>query len=155
MSSLELLNDVKSNFISDKSAPKKTEDKDEETASSELQQNYFHSKLDFVRGIAGDDDSNGRDSKERNTNEVDSSGTAATSAGQNVAYDNLEANIATTPLVINKESIANLKEMYPHNQAVGELQKSLTDVLNSGKKVEDLPDEVKDQLKLIFNPQHS
>lgn len=153
MSSLELLNDVKSNFISDKSAPKKTEDREEE-ASSELQQNYFHSKLDFVRGIAGDEGSGERDSKERNTNEVDSSGTAAI-AGQNVAYDNLEANIATTPLVINKESIANLKEMYPHNQAVGELQKSLTDVLNSGKKVEDLPDEVKDQLKLIFNPQHS
>jgi hypothetical protein len=68
------------------------------------------------------------------------------------AFTGLEANIAQKPLIINNATIASLGEMYPHNDGVSNLQASLTETINSGRKIEDMPEEIKDQLKLIFNP---
>jgi hypothetical protein len=146
------LSDIKAKYLSEQPTSKKTDDLREDSIVSEEQQNLFQSKLDFIRSINFDDNSReGSDSKDRNTNEVGSKDIEV--QDQNIAvFTGLEANIAQKPLIINKETIGNLSEMYPHNDGVADLQASLNATINSGKKIEDMPEEVKDQLKLIFNP---
>lgn len=150
---VELLNDVSSRFIAEKPNVKKTEDSADEntSAASDLQQASFE-KLGFVRGIAGDDDSDsGSGSKgKKNTNEVHSTEASVVSE-QHAIYDNLTDDMDSKPLVLDPKNIASLQDKYPHNDAVPDLQKSLTEIVKSGKKVEDLPDELKDQLRVIFN----
>jgi hypothetical protein len=146
------LSDIKAKYVSEQPASKKTEDLSEDTIAFEEQQNLFQSKLDFIRSINSDDNSReGSGSQDRNTNEVGSNGVEV--QDQNItAFTGLEANIAQKPLLINNATIASLGEMYPHNDGVTDLQASLTETINSGKKIEDMPEEIKDQLKLIFNP---
>lgn len=145
------LSDVKAKYISEKS-PLKQADKDEGEVLSDSQQGLFQSKLDFIRSISSEDNSReGSGSQDRNTNEVGSNDTEV--QDQDIAvFTGLEANIAHKPLLINNATIASLGEMYPHNDGVSDVQSSLTETLNSGKKIEDMPEEIKDQLKLIFNP---
>jgi hypothetical protein len=147
------LSDVKARYVSQQSSSKPADnDADEGEVLSDSQQRLFQSKLDFIRSISSDDNSReGVGSQDRNTNEVGSNGIEA--QDQNIAaFTGLEANIAQKPLVINNSTIASLGEMYPHNDGVPDLQSSLTETINSGKKIEDMPEEIKDQLKLIFNP---
>jgi len=146
------LSDVRAKYVSEQPASKRTEDLSEDTIAFEEQQNLFQSKLDFIRSISSDDNSReGSGSQDRNTNEVGSNDIEA--QDQSIAaFSGLEANIAQKPLLINNATIASLGEMYPHNDGVTDLQASLTETINSGKKVEDMPEEIKDQLKLIFNP---
>lgn len=145
------LSDVKARYVSEQSSLKPA-DKDEGEVISDSQQTLFQSKLDFIRSISSDDNSReGSGSQDRNTNEVGSNDIEA--QDQNIAaFTGLEANIAQKPLLINNASIASLGEMYPHNDGITDLQASLTETINSGKKIEDMPEEVRDQLKLIFNP---
>jgi hypothetical protein len=150
--SVELSN-IKAKYVSENPASKKTEDLGEDTISSEEQQNLFQSKLDFIRSISSDDNSReGSDSQDRSTNEVGSTEDTGIQDQSAAAFNGLEANIAQKPLTINQETIGNLSEMYPHNDGVADLQASLTATINSGRKIEDMPEEIKDQLKLIFNP---
>ncbi|MFZ4085324.1 MAG: hypothetical protein ACOYK1_07320 [Vampirovibrionia bacterium] len=147
------LSDVKARYISEKSTLKPADnDADEGEVISDSQQGLFQSKLDFIRSINFDDNSReGSGSQDRNTNEVGS--TDLEVQDQDIAaFTGLEANIAQKPLIINNATIASLGEMYPHNGGVSDLQKSLTESINSGKKIEDMPEEIKDQLRLIFNP---
>lgn len=148
---VELLNDVSSRFADEKPNVKKTEDSADENTSAASQQASFE-KLGFVRGITGDDDSDsGSGSKgKKNTNEVRSTQASVVSE-QNAIYDNLTDHVDSKPLVLDPKNIASLQDKYPHNDAVPDLQKSLTEIVKSGKKVEDLPDELKDQLRVIFN----
>jgi hypothetical protein len=145
------LSDVKAMYISEKS-PLKLAEKDEGEVLSDSQRGLFQSKLDFIRSIGSDDNSReGSGSQDRNTNEVGSNGIEV--QDQDIAaFTGLEANIAQKPLIINNATIASLGEMYPHNDGVSNLQASLTETINSGRKIEDMPEEIKDQLKLIFNP---
>lgn len=145
------LSDVTAKYISEKS-PLKQADKDAGGVISDSQRGLFQSKLDFIRSISSDDNSRqGSGSQDRNTNEVGFNGIEA--QDQDIAvFTGLEANIAQEPLIINNATIASLGEMYPHNDGVADLQASLTETINSGKKIEDMPEEIKDQLKLIFNP---
>ena len=146
------LGDIKAKYVSEKPASKKAEDLGEDTVVSEEQQNLFQSKLDFIRSINSDDDSReGSDSQDRNTNEVGAQDIEARDPNV-AAFTGLEANIAQKPLIINNATIASLGEMYPHNDGITDLQSSLTETINSGKKIEDMPEEIRDQLKLIFNP---
>ncbi|MEB3315201.1 MAG: hypothetical protein VKK32_03180 [Candidatus Melainabacteria bacterium] len=148
--SVELSN-VKAKYISEKS-PLKQADKDEGEVLSDSQQGLFQSKLDFIRSISSEDNSReGSGSQDRNTNEVGSNDTEVQDQTM-AAFTGLEANIAQKPLIINNATIASLGEMYPHNDGVSDLQASLTETINSGRKIEDMPEEIKDQLKLIFNP---
>ena len=145
------LSDVKAMYISEKS-PLKLAEKDEGEVLSDSQQGLFQSKLDFIRSINSDDDSReGSDSQDRNTNEVGAQDIEAQDPNV-AAFTGLEANIAQKPLIINNATIASLGEMYPNNDGITDLQSSLTETINSGRKIEDMPEEVKDQLKLIFNP---
>jgi len=148
---VELLNDVSSRFIAEKPNAKKTEDSADEntSAASGLQQASFE-KLGFVRGIAGDGDSDSDSKGKKNTNEVHSPEPSVVSE-QNAMYDNLTEDMDAKPLVLDQKAIASLQDKYPHNDAVPDLQKSLTEIVKSGKKVEDLPDELKAQLRVIFN----
>ena len=145
------LSDVKARYISEKSTVKPADtDTDKGEALSDSQQSLFQSKLDFIRLISSDDDSReGSGSQDRNTNELGSNGTEVQDIA---AFSGLEANIAQKPLIINNASIASLGEMYPDNGGVPDLQASLTETINSGRKIEDMPEEIKDQLRLIFNP---
>lgn len=146
------LSDVKAKYVSEKPASKKAEDLGEDTVVSEEQQGLFQSKLDFIRSISSEDNSReGSGSQDRNTNEVGSNDTEVQDQTM-AAFTGLEANIAQKPLIINNATIASLGEMYPHNDGVSDLQASLTETMNSGRKIEDMPEEVRDQLKLIFNP---
>jgi hypothetical protein len=147
------LSDVKARYVSEQSSLKPADtETDEGEILSDSQQGLFQSKLDFIRSISSDDDSReGSGSQDRNTNEVGSNGIAV--QDQDIAaFTGLEANIAQKTLVINNSTIASLGEMYPHNDGVPDLQASLTETINSGRKIEDMPEEIKDQLKLIFNP---
>jgi hypothetical protein len=147
------LSDVKAKYISEKSPLKSADtDTDEGEVLSDSQQSLFQSKLDFIRSISFDDDSReGSGSQDRNTNEVGSNGIEV--QDQDIAaFTGLEANIAQKPLIVNNATIASLGEMYPHNDGVTDLQASLTAAISSGRKIEDMPEEIKDQLKLIFNP---
>lgn len=144
------LSDVKAKYISEKS-PLKQADKDEGEVLSDSQQGLFQSKLDFIRSISSEDNSReGSGSQDRNTNELGSNDTEVQDQTM-AAFTGLEANIAQK-LIINNATIASLGEMYPHNDGVSDLQASLTETINSGRKIEDMPEEIKDQLKLIFNP---
>ena len=145
---------VKSQFIAEKAVPKKMEREDEnEFSVASSQQDIFQSKLDIVRGVGSNEERDGdpSHSQEGNTNAV---GMTATSEldSEVEAISNLEAGIAGKPLLINSETIDGLKDMYPNNPGVKDLQDSLKGVLAAGKEIDDLPDEMKDQLKLIFNP---
>jgi hypothetical protein len=147
------LSDVKAKYVPEQSSSKPADnDADEGEVLSDSQQGLFQSKLDFIKSISSDDNSReGVGSQDRNTNEVGSNGIEA--QDQNIAaFTGLEANIAQKTLVINNSTIASLGEMYSHNDGVPDLQASLTETINSGKKIEDMPEEIKDQLKLIFNP---
>ncbi|NBV98928.1 MAG: hypothetical protein EBR67_05390 [Proteobacteria bacterium] len=147
------LSDVKARYISEKFTLKPADnDADEGEVLSDSQQGLFQSKLDFIRSIGSDDNSReGSGSQDRNTNEVGSNDIKV--QDQTIAaFTGLEANIAQKPLIINSATIAGLGEMYPHNDGVSDLQASLTETINSGRKIEDMPEEIKDQLKLIFNP---
>jgi hypothetical protein len=146
------LSDVKAKYVSEQPASKRTEDLSEDTIAFEEQQNLFQSKLDFIRSINSDDNSReGSGSQDRNTNEVGSNGIEVKDPDLAV-FTGLDANIAQKPLTINRETIDNLSKTYPHNDGVADLQASLTETINSGRKIEDMPEEIKDQLKLIFNP---
>jgi len=126
---------------------------DTETDEGEvLSGSQRQSKLNFIRSISSDDNSReGSNSQDRNTNEVGSS--IIEPQDQNIAvFSGLEANIAQKPLVINNATIASLGEMYPHNDGVPDLQASLTEAIKSGREIQDMPEEIQDQLKLIFNP---
>jgi len=145
---------VKSQFIAEKAVPKKLELKDEnEFLVASSQQDIFQSKLDIVRGVGSNDERDGdsSQSQEGNTNAVGSTAVPELDS-ETEAISNLEAGIAGKPLLINNESIDSLKDMYPNNSGVKDLQDSLRGVLDSGKDIDDLPDEMKAQLKLIFNP---
>ena len=147
------LSDVKARYVSEQSSSKPADnDADKGEVLSDSQQGLFQSKLDFIRSISSDDNfREGSGSQDRNTNEVGSNGIEV--QDQDIAaFTGLEANIAQKPLIINNATIASLGEMYPHNDGVADLQASLTETINSGKKIEDMPEEIKDQLKLIFNP---
>jgi len=145
------LSDVKAKYVSEQQSSKKTEEPEDAIASEE-QQNLFQSKLDFIRSISSDDNSReGSGSQDRNTNEIGSNDIEV--QDQDIAaFTGLEANIAQKPLIVNNATIASLGGMYPNNGGVPDLQASLTESINSGKKIEDMPEEIKDQLKLIFNP---
>ena len=147
------LSDVKARYISEKSTLKPADnDVDKEEVLSDSQQGLFQSKLDFIRSISSEDNSReGSGSQDRNTNELGSNDTEVQDQTM-AAFTGLEANIAQKPLIINNATIASLGEMYPHNDGVSDLQASLTETINSGRKIEDMPEEIKDQLKLIFNP---
>ena len=146
------LSDIKAKYVSEQLISKKDEDLGEDTVASEEQQSLFQSKLDFIRSISSEDNSReGSGSQDRNTNEVGSNDTEVQDQTM-AAFTGLEANIAQKPLIINNATIASLGEMYPHNDGVSDLQASLTETINSGRKIEDMPEEIKDQLKLIFNP---
>lgn len=146
------LGDIKAKYVSEQLISKKDEDLGEDTVASEEQQSLFQSKLDFIRSINSEDNSReGSGSQDRNTNEVGSNDIEVQDQTM-AAFTGLEANIAQKPLIINNATIASLGEMYPHNDGVSDLQASLTETMNSGRKIEDMPEEIKDQLKLIFNP---
>ncbi|MFM7457535.1 MAG: hypothetical protein ACKO3R_02580 [bacterium] len=145
------LSDVRARYVSERS-PLRQEDKDEEAVLSDSQQDLFQSKLDFIKSISSEDNSReGSGSQNPNTNEVGSKDTEVLDQTM-AAFTGLEANIAQKPLIINNATINSLGEMYPHNGGVPDLQASLTEIINSGRKIEDMPEEIKDQLKLIFNP---
>jgi hypothetical protein len=149
---MSLLNDVKARFISEQSVEKKTLPEKDDDSGDVAVRDLSLTVSEFIQNINSDDSSReGSDSKNENTNEVGSNGIEA--QDQDIAaFTGLEANIAQKPLLINNATIASLGEMYPHNDGVTDLQASLTETINSGKKIEDMPEEIKDQLKLIFNP---
>jgi hypothetical protein len=146
------MSDVKAKYIAEGPVLRQADETDEDTSLSDSQQSLFQSKLDFIRSINSNDNSReGSDSLNGNTNEVGANGTETQDHDIGV-FSILEANIAQKPLVVNNATIASLGEMYPHNDGVADLQASLTETINSGRKIEDMSEEVKDQLKLIFNP---
>jgi hypothetical protein len=150
---MSIVNDITTRFISETSVEKKPVQKQEEDDTGDgAVRDLSLTVSEFIQNINSDDNSReGSDSQERNTNEVGAQDIEAQDPNV-AAFTGLEANIAQKPLIINNATIASLGEMYPHNDGITDLQSSLTETINSGRKIEDMPEEVKDQLKLIFNP---
>ena len=146
---MSLVNDINTRFVSEKSVEKKPlREEDEDDGEGEGTVRDLSSTVsEFIQNINSDDDSReGSDSRGGDTSQVSS----ILDNTEVEAFNGLEAK-AEQPLVLNQKMINGLSEMYPDNAGVPDLQASLRETIQSGKNVEDMPEEIKDQLKLIFN----